>query len=114
MVLFFCTFIALRSQDGHKRVQDIRDYELEAEKELFGGWVQILYNIWLCIDLCCRSLIDDDNFIHALRVYRDRISGAIRLQASVHEGDMRRWAIAEPIKILLLTIFQGHPCGQPL
>jgi hypothetical protein len=37
MVLFFCTFIALRSQDGHKRVQDIRDYELEAEKELFGG-----------------------------------------------------------------------------
>ena len=37
MVLFFCTFVALRSQDGHKRVQDIRDYELEAEKELFGG-----------------------------------------------------------------------------
>ncbi|QGA12965.1 hypothetical protein EYB26_000610 [Talaromyces marneffei] len=72
MVLFFCTFVALRSQDGHKRIQDIRDYELEAEKELFGG------------------LIDDDGFTHALRVYRDRISGAIRLQASVHEGDMKR------------------------
>lgn len=42
MVLFFCTFVALRSQDGHKRVQDIRDYELEAEKELFGGWVNYI------------------------------------------------------------------------
>ncbi|EED19703.1 conserved hypothetical protein [Talaromyces stipitatus ATCC 10500] len=72
MVIFFCAFLALRSQDGHKRVQDIRDCELDSEKELFGG------------------IIDDDNFIHALRIYRDRISGAIRLQASVHEGDMKR------------------------
>lgn len=42
------------------------------------------------------SLIDDDNFIHALRVYRDRMSGAIRLQASVHEGDMRRYLLQNP------------------
>lgn len=60
------------------------------------------------------SLIDDDNFIHALRVYRDRMSGAIRLQASVHEGDMRRYVIAKPIDILRSKRSQGHPCGQPL
>lgn len=44
-------------------------------------------------DLRRYSLIDDDNFTHALRIYRDRISGAIRLQASVHEGDMKRYFV---------------------
>ncbi|KAH8426939.1 uncharacterized protein LDX57_004662 [Aspergillus melleus] len=72
MVLFFCTFLALRSQDCHKTVERIRDYELDDEEELFGG--QIV----------------DDNFLHALRVYRDNISGAVRLQASVHKGEMKR------------------------
>lgn len=37
MVLFFCTFLALRSQDCHKPVEGIRDYELDDEEELFGG-----------------------------------------------------------------------------
>lgn len=72
MVIFSCTFLALRSQDGHKRVQDIRDFELDAEREEFRG------------------LIDDDNFVHDLRVYRDRLSGTIRLQASVYEGEMKK------------------------
>ncbi|BDD56938.1 hypothetical protein MAP00_002353 [Monascus purpureus] len=37
MVLFFCTFIALRAQDSGRPVENIRDYELEMEEELFGG-----------------------------------------------------------------------------
>lgn len=37
MVTFFCTFVALRSQDMHRQVQNIRDFELGAEKEKFGG-----------------------------------------------------------------------------
>lgn len=37
MVLFFCTFLALRSQDSGRPVQHIRDYELRDEEELFGG-----------------------------------------------------------------------------
>lgn len=37
MVIFFCTFLALRSQDKGRPVEDIRDYELELEEELFGG-----------------------------------------------------------------------------
>lgn len=72
MVLFFCTFLALRSQDSGRPVQHIRDYELRDEEELFGG--QIV----------------DDGYLHALRVYRDTISGAVRLQASVHDGEMKR------------------------
>ncbi|KAL2003602.1 hypothetical protein VTN02DRAFT_3148 [Thermoascus thermophilus] len=72
MVLFFCTFLALRSQDCGRPVHRIRDYELHDEEELFGG--QIV----------------DDGYLHALRVYRDTISGALRLQASVHSGEMKR------------------------
>ncbi|KAJ6011117.1 hypothetical protein N7451_002529 [Penicillium sp. IBT 35674x] len=72
MVVFFCAFLALRSQDAGRPVDDIRDYELEHEEELFGG-----------------QIVDDD-YPHALRVYQDNISGAVRLQASVHKGIMDR------------------------
>ncbi|GES58531.1 hypothetical protein ATEIFO6365_0004068200 [Aspergillus terreus] len=72
LVVFFCTFLALRSQDSGRPVERIRDYELEREQELFGG------------------KIVDDNFLHALRIYRDTVSGAVRLQASVHKGEMKR------------------------
>lgn len=37
MVIFFCTFLALRSQDRAKQVEEIRDYELHGEEELYGG-----------------------------------------------------------------------------
>lgn len=33
----------------------------------------------------------DDHYEHALRVYRDRDSGAIRLQASVKDGELKRY-----------------------
>ncbi|KAL2829663.1 hypothetical protein BDW59DRAFT_32425 [Aspergillus cavernicola] len=72
MVVFFCTFLALRSQDSGRPVTQIRDYELPQEVELFG------------------SPIMDDGFVHALRVYRDKVTGAVRLQASVHKGEMKR------------------------
>ena len=64
---------------------------------------------WFCLTNTVYSLIDDDNFIHALRVYRDRLSGAIRLQASVHEGDMRRYLLQSPRIFLLLTIYYRAP-----
>lgn len=37
MVIFYCTILALRSQDGGRPVVKIQDYELEGEEELFGG-----------------------------------------------------------------------------
>jgi hypothetical protein len=39
MVIFFCTFLALRSQDSGRPVDDIKDYELDEEEEIFGGHV---------------------------------------------------------------------------
>lgn len=39
MVLFFCTFIALRALDCGRPVSDIKDYELSGETELYGGYV---------------------------------------------------------------------------
>ncbi|KAL4916282.1 hypothetical protein BDW62DRAFT_186420 [Aspergillus aurantiobrunneus] len=72
MVIFYCTFLALRSQDSGRPVSQIRDYELNQEEELFA------------------SPIMDDDFLHALRVYRDKFTGAVRLQASVHKGEMKR------------------------
>ncbi|KAL4795558.1 hypothetical protein BDV19DRAFT_166908 [Aspergillus venezuelensis] len=72
MTYFFCTFLALRSQDSGRPVGQIRDYDLDDEEEIFA------------------SPILDDDFLHALRVYRDKVSGAIRLQASVHKGEMKR------------------------
>lgn len=38
------------------------------------------------------SQIVDDSYLHALRVYRDALTGAVRLQASVHKGEMKRYA----------------------
>ncbi|PYH90859.1 hypothetical protein BO71DRAFT_62961 [Aspergillus ellipticus CBS 707.79] len=75
MVIFFGTFLALRSQDSGRPVERIRDYELEEEDEHFGG-----------------QIVDDD-YLHALRVYRDNVSGAVRLQASVHKGEMKRMPV---------------------
>ncbi|MCJ1424320.1 hypothetical protein MMC29_002207 [Sticta canariensis] len=37
-----------------------------------------------------RATISDDHYEHTLRVYRDRDSGAIRLQASVKDGELKR------------------------
>ncbi|KAK2757351.1 hypothetical protein FQN54_004865 [Arachnomyces sp. PD_36] len=72
MVLFFCTFIALRAHDCSKPVSDIPDYELSGEVELYGG-----------------QIVDDD-FLHALRIYKDKSTKAVRLQASVHRGELKR------------------------
>ncbi|KAJ5167973.1 uncharacterized protein N7482_003567 [Penicillium canariense] len=70
MVAFYVAFLALRSQDAGHPVVNIRDYELDGEREIYGGQ------------------IFDDDYPHALRVYRDKVTKAVRLQASVHKGDM--------------------------
>ncbi|OAX81993.1 hypothetical protein ACJ72_03669, partial [Emergomyces africanus] len=70
MVLFHCAFLALRGQDSGRPISKTPDpFSLE-EEEIYGG------------------RIFDDNYLHALRIFRDRFSGAIRLQASIHSGEM--------------------------
>ncbi|ERF75288.1 hypothetical protein EPUS_00080 [Endocarpon pusillum Z07020] len=72
LVIFHCTLLSLRGHDACKPVTNIQDYELAGEKEYFTG-----------------KIIDDD-YLHALRIYRDRDTKAVRLHASVHRGEMKR------------------------
>ncbi|KAJ5687741.1 hypothetical protein N7536_010360 [Penicillium majusculum] len=86
LVLFHCTFLALRSQDEGHPVGEILDYELAQEEECFGG------------------TITDDDYVHALRVYRDTVTGAVRLQSSVHLGDLNHTPV--------WTAFVTHNLGK--
>ncbi|EDN02155.1 predicted protein [Histoplasma mississippiense (nom. inval.)] len=70
MVLFHCAFIALRGQDSGHPISSTPDPFSLDEKEIYGG------------------LILDDSYLHALRIFQDRASGVIRLQASIHSGEM--------------------------
>lgn len=75
MVIFACTFIAMRSQDSgipHAPPPPVHDDELRDEINNFAG-----------------SIIDS-RFNHALRIYRDKITGVVRLQASVLRGELDR------------------------
>lgn len=42
MVLFFCTFIALRGQDSSDPVSRIKDYQLDGEELVFSGYSLLL------------------------------------------------------------------------
>ena len=42
------------------------------------------------------SRIVDDHFEHILRLFKDKVSGGIRLQASVYTGEMKKWEILLP------------------
>ena len=74
MVLFYSTFVAMKRQDmrdiAHAYLVDVMvlDENDEGEERLFGGQIQ------------------HDNMLHALRLFRDRRSGVVRLEASALRG----------------------------
>ena len=74
LVLFSGTFIAMRSQDSSVRgaVPNVHDADLKDEEVEYGG------------------KIIDGGFNHGLRIYRDRLSDAVRIQASVRKGELDR------------------------
>ncbi|KAJ5957227.1 hypothetical protein N7501_011506 [Penicillium viridicatum] len=86
LVLFHGTFLALRSQDEGHPVGEILDYELAHEEQCFGG------------------TITDDDYVHALRVYKDTVTGAVRLQSSVHLGELNHTPV--------WTAFVTHNLGK--
>ncbi|KAJ5382794.1 hypothetical protein N7517_000705 [Penicillium concentricum] len=86
LVLFHNTFLALRSQDAGHAIGDILDHELDHEDEVYGG------------------KITDDQYVHALRVYKDSVTGAVRLQASVYRGEMNHTPV--------WTAFVTHNLGK--
>ncbi|KAI9786643.1 MAG: hypothetical protein M1839_006194 [Geoglossum umbratile] len=69
MILFFCTFTALRAYGPADPMAEPSEFQLDGEIEKYGG------------------KIEDDGYLHALRLFRDADSGAVRLQASVLNGE---------------------------
>ena len=75
LVLLFCTFLALRSQDNGQPIRQIEDWKLGREEVVFE-----------------RHIVDDQ-FGHRLMLLRDKDSGGIRLQASILRGDMKNMPV---------------------
>ncbi|PGH27419.1 hypothetical protein AJ80_00897 [Polytolypa hystricis UAMH7299] len=67
LVVFYCTFIALRGQDSSFKYT-MPEAGLEGENELFAAPIR------------------DDDYNHALRILQDEETKAIRIDASAHEG----------------------------
>lgn len=58
------------------------------EKYIAGEWILKSSPTHQRHYLIDDSQIVDDDYPHALRVYRDKTTKAVRLQASVHKGEM--------------------------
>jgi hypothetical protein len=85
MVLFYCAFTAMKSQDWTEFPDLLQDRfhkrERSEEKEEFSGEIK------------------DDNYLHALRIYVDKDSGGIRLEARARRGQFT----ATPIWTAFIT-----------
>ncbi|EXJ86712.1 hypothetical protein A1O3_03665 [Capronia epimyces CBS 606.96] len=75
LVVFHCTFLSLRSHDSVRAVGNRFDHVLKGETSNFAGAIR------------------DSGYKHALRLYRDKSTDAIRLEASVLEGEMQHTPI---------------------
>ncbi|KAA8905047.1 hypothetical protein FN846DRAFT_11491 [Sphaerosporella brunnea] len=69
MTLFYHAFLALRSQSPSAPIPRESEYWLDGESLMFS------------------AKIDNDGYIHALRLLKDRDSGCIRLAAAKAEGE---------------------------
>lgn len=63
------------------------------------------------------STITDDDYVHALRVYKDTVTGAVRLQSSIHLGDLNQYVNCRLNELnikWLITMNAVHPSGLRL
>ncbi|EXJ75475.1 uncharacterized protein A1O5_02171 [Cladophialophora psammophila CBS 110553] len=70
LVIFHCTFLSLRSHDSTSRFRNI-DHDLDGEVLNFAGAIR------------------DGGYRHVLRLYRDKGTDAVRLEASVLDKEMK-------------------------
>ncbi|KAK4981973.1 hypothetical protein LTR66_009560 [Elasticomyces elasticus] len=75
MVLFYCTFVAMKRQDAVPILPHLEDIFQLREEEEFAGKIQ------------------DDSYLHALRLFRDPLSGGVRLEGSALRGPMKNTPI---------------------
>ena len=87
-VIFRCTFLSLRSHDGVRHASNEPDHELKGESRDFSG-----HGILIVVERSSADrnrTIRDGGFRHALRLYRDKGTNAVRLEASVLDGEMKK------------------------
>ncbi|WYZ42779.1 hypothetical protein EsH8_VI_000478 [Colletotrichum jinshuiense] len=87
LVLFHCTFVSLKACNALTINMNAKEYRLLGEKRLF------------------QAQIIDDNFKHALIVYRDLATQGIRLHAAVWDGELRHCPV--------WTAFITHQSASP-
>lgn len=83
-VLFYCAFLAMKRQNREPAPSRLDDY-FPGERTEFSGE------------------IEDDSYLHALRMYRCSDSGAVRLEASARRGPM----VGTPIWTAFITEYIG-------
>ena len=72
MVLFHCSFVALKARSDLLHQIHPDEYKLARERRLF------------------QARILDDGYQHSLIVYKDHASRGIRLHAAVWDGELRQ------------------------
>ena len=87
LVLFYCTILALKAEDSVNRTTGTVDDVINGEMEYFRGYEMIVMSQYL---LRLGRLILDDQYEHVLRLFKDKDSGVVRLQASVRSGKLKK------------------------
>jgi hypothetical protein len=72
LVLMYCTFLTLKARNDLTLGMSPDEFTLKGEKKLF------------------QARISDDGFWHSLIVYKDQMTGGIRLHAAVWSGELRQ------------------------
>ena len=89
MVVFFCAFLALRSEDNKLPYERIQDFDMHREEEFFAGSVSTIQCPANPRLILYRRIVDD-HYEHGLRLFQETQTGVIRLQASVQTGEVKR------------------------
>ena len=79
--------MALKAQGPFESEIHPNDYVISGDTLKFNGYVISAY-FKKRTTLTNLRVIEDNGYLHNLRIYRDRDSGGVRLAASVSEGDL--------------------------
>ncbi|KAJ4350250.1 Nuclear SAM-dependent mono-and asymmetric methyltransferase [Didymosphaeria variabile] len=86
MVLFYSTMVAMKRQDNTQAPPGLEDIFQPGEREEFGGEIQ------------------DNSYLHAIRIFRDTDSGCVRFEATPRRGPLK----TIPIWTAFVTQYIGH------
>jgi hypothetical protein len=86
MVLFYCTMVAMKRQDEVPTPAGLDDFFQPGETQEYGGEIQ------------------DNTYLHAFRIFKDKDSGCVRFEATARRGPLK----TIPIWTAFVTQYIGH------